>query len=206
MEKFVYSSPELEAEREKFRQDIELLESTEGYPLLTLKQRQIIKVSLYLQDRAERAMHPLHINDPYYHDWNRAKTEPYKLSLDHINNWYCHTAVDGLEHKKISGARPQVCAKKFFDGKYFLVDDPLTLKEKIEAFGFPCVVHVGGENGNKNGEDGRLHTFLALGHDSEGGIVVWEKVKIRQPYRVTGLEQVYGNYGHGLFWGIRKLR
>lgn len=208
MEKYTYKNKELEAEREKYRSDIATLEATEGWSLLTDRQREIIRTTLYLQARAQRDMHPDHKNDPWYYDWFKKAnwTPKYQASMAHILNWYCHVAVYALENCDLSAEYPPDCPLEFFDGAYFEVRQYYEITKAIEFFGFPSVVHVSDENGNLSGEDKKYHTFVAMGHGINGEIVVWEKIRQREPYRVTTLKQVHNDYSNILYWGVRKLR
>lgn len=203
METYNYRSMESEVRRDKTISSLVALESTEGYWLLTPKQRQIIRVSLFIQERAERGMHPSHKNDSWYYDWK--KENSYQKSLDHIGYWYCHAAVSGLEKEKYSGTCPPPCSHEFFNGQYFIASNVDQVSEVVEEFGFPCVVHIGGENGNFHGETNRYHTFLALGHDQDGKILIWEKIRKGEPYRIATLNDVFKSYGKDLFWGVRKI-
>ena len=175
---------------------------------ITEKQREIIRVSLIVQARAERDMDPSHRNDPWHYDWHKRRglRPRYSGSLEHIKRWYCHASVAAIENQDLSSFRPQDCPKEFFDAAYLAIHQEFELKKAVEFFGFPCVVHVSTELGNSYGETTKFHTFLALGHGPEGQIVVWEKKRIQLPYRVISLSQVYGDYPHAHYWGFRKLR
>lgn len=208
MEKFSYQSQSLEKEKEKLRSDLAVLEATEGYSKLTPRQQQIIRVSLCIQARAERDMHPNHKNDPWYYDWFKAEKflPRYKKSLEHIQKWYCHASVAALETGDLSPSRPPNCPKEFFDAAYFEIHQESELKKVLEFFDYPSVVHIGCELGKERGEMTKQHTFLALGPNQKGDIIIWEKTKVRLPYRVTTLSQVYEDYSDSHCWGVRKLR
>ncbi len=208
MEKITHRNPDLDKEQTKYRHDVAQLEVTEGYALLSEDQRAIIRSTLIVQIRAERDMDPTHKNDPWYYDWlkNRGHRPKYQKSLEHVKQWYCHAAVAALEGQGLSGTRPPNCQVDFFDGAYLPIDQEFELRKAVEFFGFPCVVHVSTELGNSSGEKTKYHTLLALGHDPEGQIVVWEKQRIGLPYRITQLSQVYEDYRHVHCWGFRKLR
>src|SRR3989339_263798 len=208
MEKYSHKNVELGQEREKIVCDFAILEATEGFAQLTEKQREIIRVSLIVQARAERDMDPSHKNDPWYYDWRKRRglRAKYQGSLEHIKQWYCHVAVAALENEDLSPTRPPNCKREFFDGAYLDIDQEFELRKAVEFFGYPCVVHVSTELGNSSGETTKFHTFLALGHGPKGEIVVWEKQRIGLPYRVVSLSQVYDDYSHAHFWGFRNLR
>lgn len=208
MEKFVYHTTELETEREKYRRDLTILEGTEGWQLLTDRQRQIIQTTLYLQNRSERDMDPVHKNDPWYFDWfKKTKYIPqYQASLGHVKRWYCHAAIASLENGSLTGIRPPKHPIAFFDASYLKISDIKELKTALESTQFPAVTHVSLEPANIKGEDPVYHSFLSLGHDSNHDIVVWDKEGFGFPYRVTTLKTIYDEYCSFSYWGIRKLR
>lgn len=209
MEKLVYANTSLENQRKMYQKDLSLLESTEGFPFLTEKQKKIIRVSLLIQARAERDLDPKHKNDPWYYDWFKFKRDlkpAYRECQEHIKNWYCHSAVASLENGCLAGERPPEHPKEFFDANYFEVRCEYELERAINFIGYPAVVHANLEKDNFNGEDTQYHTFLALGHNAENNIVVWEKAGFDFPYRVTDLSTVYEDYRGLNYWGVRKLR
>lgn len=198
-----------EAEREKYRRDLASLEQTEGFGKLTPRQQQIIRVSLYLQARAERDMHPEHKNDPWYYDWFKSISEfkpGYQECLHHIQEWYCHAAIASLESGSLQGMHPQPHPKKFFDAEYFEFKCEYDLERMINYFGFPTVVHINSKPANFVGEESQYHSFLALGYGPTKSILVWEKNGFNFPYRVVNLEEVYEEYQSFRYWGLRKLR
>ncbi len=208
MERLVRPQINIELENNKYREDLAKLQETNGWYLLTPRQQKIIRACQLLQPRAERDMDPNHKNDPYYFDWFK-KTEfrpQYQKSLEHIKNLYCHTAIYALENESISGEAPRHCPKEFFDAAYFMFTHEFELKKALEFFGFPCVVHASTENGNEYGETTKAHSFLVLGKDHRSDTVVWGKTRIKEPYKVTTLSQVFLDYPYIKYWGIRKLR
>ncbi|EKD53188.1 MAG: hypothetical protein ACD_61C00120G0002 [uncultured bacterium] len=209
MEKYSYQNEAQEAEREKIKRDLAILEATEGFSLLTPRQRKIIRVSLLLQARAERDMDPYHKNDPWYYDWHKRSgySPKYQGSLQHIIQWDCHGAIASLESGQPLGYEPPENPKAFYDAEYFELTNAYQVAQAIESVGFPCVVHVNEVLGNIDGEKTQWHSFLALGHDEHKNIVTWEKTGFNLPYRVARLNQVVDDYSvTTYYWGFRKLR
>ncbi len=209
MEKYIYQTPELEVEREKYRIEISVLESTEGWIELSDGQKEILRVTLYLQTRAQRDMDPDHKNDPWYYDWFRRDkqyTPKYQESLKNIKRWCCHTAVQSLENVDLSGEYPKDPPINFFDADYTSIKSIDGLVEAVESIGFPAVVHISMKPKNKTGRAQQCHSFVIMGHNKSNNLIVWEKQDFHLPYRVTTLIDVYEQYRAIEFWGIRKLR
>lgn len=197
-------------ERQKIADDLTVLQNTEGYSLLSERQKQIIRVALYIQARSKRKDSIEETNKfmSLYRTFLNVKKgqDIYRESRLHIEQWYCHGAIAALEAGCFAGEEPEDNPIDFFDAAYFAVNDEYDVKKAIEFFGFPCVVHVNEEKENFKGEDTQYHSFLALGHGEDNKIIVWDKQGFRCPYRVTTLSEVFEEYGPNYFWGVRKLR
>ena len=156
-----------------------ILRQTEGYPLLTPRQQEFIELSLYTQQRSLYSK-----ND-----------EP----NTHILEWSCHAAVNAVETGNFSvpGRMPD----DLYRCHYESIANYKDLRQKIEAFGFPCVVHITKEYFNI-----LCHSFLTLGHNKRNSIVIWEKVGDELQYQLTTLKQEIAYYNGKNRWGIRKLR
>lgn len=202
----------LSDEKEEICRDLETLEKTEGYSSLSDRQKQIIRVSLAIQARAEREG----VTDSCV-NWGvirrvkryfkRTSEETRYLASDrHIIRWYCHGAIASLEDERFEGEWPKDNPIDFFNASYFEVASEYDVKKAIEYYGFPSVVHVNEDSDNFEGEDSQYHSFLALGHNEDGEIVVWHKEGFRYPYKVTTLRSVFEDYGPSFFWGVRKLK
>ena len=180
--------------QEKLKVDTEVLRATEGWLKLSPRQQKIIEHSLYGQARAERT-----------------DARQYKDSQNRTAEWYCHAAIWSLEHEhSLTVERPELddIEEPFYDGDYFKADSFDSLRDAIIKAGFPLVVHVA-----KVPPPLTLlqsHTFLALGTDSEGDVVVWEKAAERFPFQRSTLSEIYGEYTTSdqkeYYWGIRPLR
>ena len=186
-------------EQKKLQKDMEIVMATEGFSLLTKKQQQILKQSLYIQARAERKTE----------EERYADNHKYKDSQKYVADRNCHNAIIDLEKEKSLQDLP-VSAKiepNFFEAKYVSVKTVDELKKQIEKFGFPCVLHVSSSNKNSDSTT-KAHSSLVLGHDNKDNIIVWEKKSfgIPWPYQIITLDQVYNTYGNNYYYGLRKLR
>jgi hypothetical protein len=209
MEKFVYRSEALARERRSYWEAISLLESTEGFSILTAKQRQVIRVSLCLQDRSDRDDESTFTTKNWFLDFFRrreSQVQKYTDSTEHIINWYCHAAIASLESGCLGGDEPPDHPLEFFDATYFEAHTEYELRQAVKFIGFPSVVHVNLDSDNVRGEDSQYHSFLVLGHDKNKNIIIWDKEGYGYPYRVTTLAQVYSEYDDFEYWGVRKLR
>jgi len=209
-EKYRYQDENLEQEKVRLKRDLALLEATKGYSMLSDTQKELIRITLYLQARAERDMHPEHINDPWYYDWmvkDGSKEAKYQNSLKHIKRWNCHGAIAALERGNLSILEdPPENTREFFNAHYAKIKNESEIRAIIETIGYPCVVHVNEELGNTYGEETQWHSFLALGEISGGKIITWEKIGFELPYRVAFLSNIFFEYDYAEYWGFRKLR
>jgi len=202
----------LSDEKEEINRDLQILEKTEGYSSLSVRQKQIIRVSLAVQARANReGVTNYCVNKGIIRRvrrfLNRTSEETrYQASGRHVIRWYCHGAIASLEGEDFEGEWPKDNPIEFFNASYFEVASEYDVKKAIEYYGFPSVVHVNEASDNLEGEDSQYHSFLALGHNEDGEIVVWHKEGFRYPYKVTTLHSVYEVYGPSYFWGVRKLK
>lgn len=202
----------LSDEKKEIDHDLHVLERTEGFADLSDRQKQIIRVTLAVQARANRES----VTSTYQNLGmvdrvkrflnNRNEDSRYCDSRTHITRWYCHGAIASLEEEEFSGDWPKDNPVHFFDAAYHNVNDELEVKKAIEFCGFPCVVHVNDDSNNNKGEETQYHSFLALGHNDSGEIVVWHKEGFDYPYQVTTVSEVFDQYGPRYHWGVRKLR
>ena len=185
---------------------IKVLESTEGFLLLSKKQQQIIKQSLYLQNRAGR--------EEYHQIDDKLK---YEKSTVYVSKMLCHLAILSVEEEQRSQnfTREEIeinLPKDFFEAEYIKVNTKDELKKYAEKFGFPCIVHIGYFlNPNESISAEKIsHSFFVLGHDKNSGIVVWEKQDSGQgnPFRLTTIEREFDSrFGdQHIYWGFRKLK
>lgn len=225
-------SPVILQEQQEREKNITILESTEGFGKLTPKQQQIIKQSLYIQQRAERGgdrasneliispkthasvkeveiLHEkqlLHLQKAYGRpDLFDPEKRKYKLSQNHIAEWYCHAAINNLEHEKGLQEKPEPLSENFFEAQYTEPDDIQQLQSRIHEQGYPCVVHVLVSSDSLTETNAR-HSFLVLGNH-EGKTIVWDKKSQQLSYRLTTLEEVCKQYKVDDYsWGIRELK
>lgn len=180
--------------QEKLKADMETLRTTEGWPKLSPRQQKIIEHSLYAQTRAERT-----------------DAQGYTDSQDRTAEWYCHAAIWSLEHEhSLTVEAPEFddIEEPFYDGDYSKPNSFDSLRDAIIKAGFPLVVHVAQVPPPLTLL--QSHTFLALGTDSTGDVVVWEKADKRLPFQRSTLSKLYGEYTaedqKEYYWGIRPLR
>lgn len=154
----------------------------------------------------------------------RPEKRKYRISQNYISSWFCHPAILGLETGTLIDATPNSypdgviddnkvepflnikIAKEFFQADYKKVSGENELKERIEKFGFPCVIHI--DNGDPSRYLSPIHSFLALGYNKENEIVVWDKKGIGDPFRVVVLNEICNQYRffNEYYWGVRELK
>lgn len=177
----------LSAERELFWQEVKTLQNTEGFPCLTEKQQRTIILSLYLQDRSERLAENFN-------------------SQSYLNESICHESVRSLETGFYKDPNPlEGFFTSFFDAEYVPIRNKNEAIKLLVAFGFPSVIHIQRRLTNTSMEK-PFHSCLALGHNQDSEIVIWEKEGLMCPFRLTDLDAQFKEYGHDKYWGIRKLR
>ena len=180
--------------QEKLKGDMEVLKMTEGWSRMSPRQQKIIEHSLYIQTRAERT-----------------DAQGYTDSQDRTAEWYCHAAIWSLEHEhSLTVEAPQLddVEEPFYEGDYFKADSFDSLRDAIIKAGFPLVVHVAQAPPPLTLL--QAHTFLALGTDTTGDVIVWEKAAARLPFQRSTLSEIYREYTTSdqkeYYWGIRPLR
>lgn len=173
---------------------MEALRVTEGWARLSPRQQKIIEHSLYGQTRAERTDATRHAD-----------------SQDRTAEWYCHAAIWSLEHERsLTVEAPEIdtIEESFYDGEYFKTDSFDSLRDAIIKKGFPLVVHVAQAPPPLTLL--QSHTFLALGTDGAGDVVVWEKVAEKKPFQCSILSKIYNEYTakdqKTYYWGMRRLQ
>lgn len=117
----------------------------------------------------------------------------------------CHLAIQTLEEGIADRTRQENFPSDFFKAEFIPVFNQTEATQILEAFSFPCVVHIQRRNHSILREQPQ-HTFLALGHNNCSDIVIWEKEGLTLPFRLTTLDSELDRYGPGKFWGLRKLR
>ena len=123
-------------------------------------------------------------------------------------------AVASLESEGVNLGDIRLKDKDFFDAEYNEAGSVDELIDRLNRFGYPCVVHLKSPPyGNSKGYV--AHSFLVLGKDDKGDIVVWEKNAPRKKYQVESLKVTFeANKGWNwretqekpMIYGIRKLR
>lgn len=183
------STPTYKKSIEELRGQLEILIQTEGWKKLTEHQKKIIQETLTAIPKKDIA------------------------SLPNKRDWYCHAAVWALEHE----INPQeelsphldTIEESFYDGEYSTPISLDDIRAVIQKVGFPAVVHIAGEPPPLTLL--QVHTFLALGINTDGEVVGWEKESEHASFRYVTLSQNYRMYTAGerikpYVWGVRALR
>ncbi len=188
----------LSFKQEKLNEDIALFESMEGWKKLSRRQQRMIIASIYIQSRAERTIE---------------MTNAQNKSTEHVMQWYCHAAVWNLEKEQSlldDGPPLDSIEEEFFAGEYETPESLQAITQAIRKVGFPAVVHIAQELPPLTLL--QRHTFLALGVQADGDIIVWEKEWDRTesdpaklPYRRNSLSRIYKEYKDVPYWGVRQL-
>lgn len=201
-------------EKEERSKVIDRIKETEGFKLLTARQRKIIILSLYIQQRAQRNPVPIYGGRNQISGFEAPrgiKCEPeggcYQESQSHISEHYCHSVICNLEQGETIPALPVRPPREFFQADYKGVQNKDELIKIVEQCGFPCVVFIDGfaQIPRRSDAPSPYHSFLALGHVQNGDILTWEKLRVGCPYRVTTLDEIYTYQSSSLFWGVRRL-
>lgn len=194
-----------EKEREKIYAQLEKLE---GFQKLNERQQRYIKNSFYVDQRARRLE-------------NLDSMDDYKASDHHMDFWYCHAAAAAVE-EAVAGPRTAPYDGSFFEGNYVALPKHRPrqhVENLIDKAGFPCVVLMSQNETYEHGlsveelEDDQIHSFLALGRNEAGEIMIWEKQGLASPYRLVPLQKVFEDYDYSppfdysrYFWAARPLR
>jgi hypothetical protein len=212
-------APLIKSETVERNDQFKLLEQLDGFKKLSSKQQQLIRLSLYVQQRAVRGTDAgsadnlgvsdetgdIFVNFPKETDESNFPIEnQYRISQQQIYDWYCHAAVTGLE-------------KEVMDKKVFYETDVPKLLNKngyeirseaditdfievaLESVEMPAVLHV-------LADGVPYHSAILLGKDDTGEYILWEKKGFSIPYQLTTLKDVYSTYdSHNQEWLVRPI-
>lgn len=213
------SNPLIQNESSVRNEQFRLLEQIDGFRRLSPKQQQMIRLSLYVQQRAVRGTDEgsrvnlsisTETNDVFINpladvdEFDKPLENQYRISQQHIYDWYCHAAVTGLE-------------KQVVDEKVFYETDVPTLLNKtgyeiksesdiddfkeiaLQGVEMPVVLHI-----VVRGIP--YHSAILLGQDDAGEYILWEKKGFSIPYQLTTLKEVFNTYtSHDQEWLIRPI-
>lgn len=173
----------LEEERKERQKTLELLNTLEGFQKLSPKQQQIIRVSLYLEDRTHR-------------------TEGRKKclkSLEVKRRWNCHLSALLLKYpdnKKIlkDGELPEEIIEEINKTEYIESENPKkeNIIRKINETGLPCIVVISKKEfdyGTRQNRFSPVHSCVALGKDDSGNIILWQKLGFNGPFKISVLDR-----------------
>ncbi len=178
----------------------EILKNVEGllgYQNMTPAQQRLIRLSLYVQDRAVRT----------------SKLSSYSKSGEVVDAWFCTAAVSAIEQADVLGIETAVeevfvyseLDESFFEGMEYSekITDYASLlqfvQDKIDIYSLPLVLDVA--TATFKG----VHGCIILGIDDENNMLIWQKEGVKLPFSVVTLKDVYADYPSGYFWGVRKL-
>lgn len=217
-------------EHREINAEIFEIQNLEGFNKLSEYQKRLIQASLYIQARAERGTdyasqvaivspdrYPVEVTSihderhlEFMHGRNFGpdpKERKYRLSQNAIANWYCHAAIAGLEYEEGLSVDPAEVPEDFFRADYYRVNSIQDVENIIDDSHYPSVVHImGSEPANYNEGYNTAHSFLALGKNEEGKVIVWEKKGNKLPFRIVALDDLYAQYGSNHLWGARPLK
>ncbi len=182
-------------EKAHLAETTEALEGTEGFSKLNRKQQRIIKFSLYVNARNKR----------------RDGALGYDESRFIVGIWNCHNAVDLLERETwLEEGEPPKLPENFFKADYEKSAGLTGIALRIERYGFPAVVHIFSKDPKGDYSKGIYdaeHSFLALGHDINDDVLIWEKVGHGHDFQVSTLSNVFDSYDKDTYyWGVRNLK
>ena len=213
---------------EKINSFMEKVMSTEGFLHLTDDQKRYIRLSLYMQSRAERDSDPASrdaIVSPKRYVTSETRIHPeehlmemyeqgaghdprdrkYRSSQNHIANFNCHAAIYGMETGMGFPDKEIEIPEKFFNAKYLLVDNKAQLLDIFEKSEFPTVVLMS-RAASKHGSVNAWHTFLLLGHDNEDNLLMWHKKNMSLEYQVISVDDFLKKNNPSEFeWGFRNI-
>lgn len=200
MAEIIFGKQSIVEEKKHIDRDLVRLQETSGFSKLTSRQQKIIKQSLYVQQREKR-------EEPIFD--HLRQEQKYSLSHQNIFNWYCHGTINNLEQERGLDTIPPVLPDDFFKTKFHRLQNQTELIDLLKKQGFPCVVHISLSDKGLN-DSSQSHTFLALGPDRSGEIIIWDKQGYNCPYRVITLSELteteYPCHYKSLYWGIRDLK
>jgi hypothetical protein len=193
----------LRNEQKERSQEHKILKQLEGYKKLSAKQQQMMRLSLYLEDRRARP------NPPSPHN--------YLDSFAARKWWMCFVAISDLEREK---AEPHVELKvpelpkpllnEWARAEYIEHENPTI--EEVEALintqEFPCVVV---ESMPRDGmEKFPSHGILVLGRDKKGELITWEKRMWEGSFSIGSFKETFEtwdllNNDGVLYWGVRPF-
>lgn len=166
-----------------FGVEIKKLLATEGWNVLSNKQREMILMTLRCQTKANE-------KDPE--------------SQEFVERMFCHSAVRSLETGRFPNSKLDgIPLSDFFEAKFDTYRTVEGLSRFVNKLGFPVVAHVGNYPRLPF-----LHTFLILGHDETDNLLVWGKkgLGLSDPFYVDTLQKEFEFFGPTKYWGVRKLK
>lgn len=176
------------------KQDVQKIQSTKGYNLLTRKQKNLVTFSLLFQQRHDNSQ-------------NNARQDKYRRTIKAFNSINCHISVYMLEAQKFFGyINNDDIPETFFEAKYTgsQLRSAFEINEFASSICFPSVVHVSKVPRHTGTHNSVSHTLLALDYIN-GELIAWEKRGWQGDFRIpsaTDLHEDRPNY----YWGYRKLK
>lgn len=203
-------SPLIQNERDVRSEELVLLESLVGYKALSESQQRLIRLSLYIQQRAVRGTDELsaeniYTEGEYTHvdtilsDDSELNKNPYRISQQVINNFYCHDATAGILYETAdpdnnwqSDIFIESLNETVTSANHAMEADTLQhlqefISTKIDEDGIPLRLHTWNE------KEGVSHSALILGQ-SAGDYVLWEKEGAGGEFQLTTLSNLDKKY------------
>ena len=202
----------IKKEQTERNEQFEKLEQLDGFNNLSEKQKQMIRMSLYVQQRAVRGTDEASAENIELNEDGEANIDikfstreggssKYNSSQRHIYNWYCHAVVGSVEATKVIDPIS-------YTNTPGVEGHVLTNKEDFDAFielelnsrPLPAVLHL-------LDKGVFVHSALILGKAGSGDYIAWEKLGYGLPYRIVSLEEIYNDYSAMQNeWVIRDFR
>ena len=192
----------LELEQVERRERSNELEKLEGFSKLSREQQRLLRLSLYLEDRTNRTF--------------ALEEENYDRSIEIKDDWDCFASAFYLENNlsipekdpiRKHSTNLESLISEFIEGVATVPKDATLeqVEDEIKKIGFPCVAVIGTSSGTETGFD-PMHVCIALGKDSHGRVMVWEKENSGRPYALLSLDVVYKKFRkYAVVWNLRPF-
>lgn len=220
---------------ENIRADWDRIRSIEGYKNLTPRQRRLILLSLYAQERAtrgtlrgsdeasedalERTSNTIKIqreieleleNGNFYE--HTPQSRQYRESQNLVSEMYCHISISDLERERLvfnprrKKKYPSVHWTQTSRKEYYTATfEHILSLEEIRTFLLSQKFFPLVVFVGSSTEE-ISHSLVALGQEKENGeLLVWEKMNFRLPFHITTLSEVFSRYKDFHYWGARPL-
>lgn len=199
------------------------LDSIEGFKNMTETQQDMVKTSLYVQQRFNRI--PGTYQDKFGYggypdpEFDYDGDKEYSHTKKHMWDWYCTAAVYAVESESVPNRQTvhpsEFQMEDFFHGiqykyKIHSLEDLDVFKNEVRNKKMPLILDIKLESHSTLFDDepeGGMHTALIIGHNAQDNLVVWEKVGGGSEYRLSTIDDIFkSNNRPDYIWGIRPLK